>query len=814
MSLAELKQDVTYAVRTMRRAPGFTAIAVLTLAAGIGVNTAMFSVVNSVLLRPLPYGNADSLLALWNRWPGTERAGLSDSELHDFRERARTADVAAFAGGTDNLTGRGEPERLVFTAVTANWLDVLGVAPTLGRTFRLEEELEANNGVVILTDGLWRRLFNASPSVLGQTMTLDNRPFTVVGVLPRGFAVPYEFDSVERSAYLRPLSLDPSAPRNSRGTHYLAAVARPRPGYTREQTASEIATIAREFISEYKNAYEPTYGAWVAPLHTEVVGDTRSALTILLAAVSLVLLVACANVANLLLARARVRAREMAVRQAVGATPARLARQVFTEALVLAGLAGGAGLLLASGLVTMVTAAVSTIPRIDETTLDVRVLIFTVAASMLTALLFGSAPALHMARADAAASLGGVRMSTSALRTGLRAALVSVQVALALVLLVGATLLLQSFARLLQVPPGIRPDHVLTLNLALPVDGYSERPAVVGFFDTILDRIRSSSGIVEAGAVAGLPLRDGRGDWDVYLEGEVPAPGGSNRPTDWQVVTPGYFETMGIRLAGGRFPSVADRADSPAVAVINETFARTFFPNIDPVGRQIRMSGDNRPWMTVIGVAGDVKQDGLDAGVEPEVYLPHAQFRPFWQDSTLRVFTVVARTTGEPTAAIAGVRRHVREMDPNLPISAVTTMEDVFVRSMAERRFHLSLLGAFAAIALLLAAAGTYGVLSYQISERTAEFGVRLALGAPGRSIVATVLKQGMMPTLAGVGIGLVVAAVLTRGMTSLLFGITPLDPMTYAVVVALLVTAALGACAGPAHRAIHVDPVIALRAE
>jgi predicted permease len=384
MALAGLKQDVVYVVRAMRRAPGFATVAVLTLAAGIGVNTAMFSVVNAVLLRPLPYGHADALLALWNRWPGTERAGLSDPELHDFRERARTAEIAAYAGGAGNLTGRGEPERLVFTAVTANWLDVLGVPPALGRTFRLDEELEANNGVVILTDGLWRRLFNASPSALGQTITLDNRPFTVVGVLPAGFAVPTEFDSVERSAYLRPLMLDPAAPRTTRGNHYLLAVARPRAGHTREQTASEIAAIAREFIDEYQDAYETTYGAWVAPLHTEVVGDARGALMILPAAVSLVLLVACANVANLLLARARVRVREMAVRQAVGATPARLVRQVLTEALVLAGIGAGAGLLLAGGLVAMATTAASMVPRIDEATLDWRVLLFTVAASMLT----------------------------------------------------------------------------------------------------------------------------------------------------------------------------------------------------------------------------------------------------------------------------------------------------------------------------------------------------------------------------------------------------------------------------------------------
>ena len=813
MAAFGLTQDVAYAVRTLRRAPAFTAIAVLTLAAGIGVNTAMFSVVDRVLLRPLPYAHAESLFVLWNTWAGTDRASVSNPEFLDFRERLRSADVAAFVDGSDNLTGRGEPQRVIFTAVTSNWLSLLGVTPALGRSFRSEEELPGNDDVVILTDGLWRTLFAADAAAIGQTMMLDGRPFTIVGVLPRGFAVPGEFGSVERSSYLRPLVLDPAAPRDQRGTHYLSALARPRQGYTGVQASTEIAALARAFIDEYQTEYEAEYGARLAPLHGETVGNARPALLVLLAAVGLVLLIACANVANLLLARSKVRAREMAVRKAVGATPSRLARQVLTESLTLAILSAAIGLLLAQGLVALAMTSASMIPRITETTLDLRVLAFTAIVSMTTALLFGSVPALQMARADAATHLEG-RGTRAGLGAALRAALVSVQLALALVLLVGSALLLQSFARLLQVPAGFNPGRVLTFNMSVPLEGYSERQPVVGFFEQMLERLRSTEGVVAAGAVAGLPLRGGIGDWDVYLEGEVPSDNGSNRPADWQVVTPGYFETMGIRLGSGRFPALTDRADSPAVVIINETFARAFFPGIDPVGRQIRMSGDDRPWMTIVGVVGDVRQVSLDRRPRPEVYMPHAQFRPFWQDSTLRAFTVVVRSTVEPTALVAAVRRHVRELDPNIPIASITTMEEVVERSVAQRRLNVIVLGTFAAIALGLALIGTYGVLAYQISERTREFGIRLALGASARNIVRSVLGEGMAPAVAGVAIGLAAAAAVTRAMTSLLFETAPLDPVIFAGVAGLLLAAALVACVVPARRATRVDPAIALRAE
>jgi putative ABC transport system permease protein len=814
MDLHGLTQDVAYAARTMRRAPAFTAIAVLTLAAGIGVNTAMFSVVNAVLLRPLPYAHADSVFAVWNVWKGTDQGGLSIPEYLDFRERLRSADLAVTAGGSDNLTDRGEPQRLVFTAVTSNWLSVFGITPALGRSFELREERPGNDDVVMLTDPLWRTLFNADPAAIGQTMRLGGRTATIIGVLPRGFALPYQFGSVERSSYLRPLVLDPAAPRDQRGNHFLAAFARPRAGATAAQAATEIAALARGFVDEYRGEYDAEYSARLVPLHREVVGNASRALLILLAAVCLVLLIACANVANLLLARSHVRGREMAVRKAVGATASRLARQVLTESVVLAMVSGAVGLVIANALVAIAIASAPVIPRLDETTLDLRVLAFTAIVSITTAVLFGSVPALHLARADAAVHLEGGRGVRSGLRAGLGGALVSVQVALALVLLVGAALLLHSFSRLLRVPAGFNPERVLTLNVSIPLEGYEERQHVVGFFEQVLERVRSTSGVVAAGAIGRLPLRGGVGDWDVYLEGEVPTSSGSDRPTEWQVVTPGYFEAMGIRLARGRFPALTDRANSPAVVIINDAFARMFFRGIDPIGRQIRMSGDDRPWMSIVGVAGDVRQVSLDRPSRPEVYIPHGQFRPYWDDSSLRAFTVIVRSSVEPIALAGAVRRHMRELDANIPIATVTTMEEVIVRSLADRRLHLILLGTFAALALVLALVGTYGVLAYRTSERTRELGIRIALGASGHDVLATVLRQGMMPVAAGVVLGLTGAAAVTRAMTSLLFDTAPLDPAIFAGVAGLLLASALVACAVPARRAMRVDPGIALRVE
>jgi putative ABC transport system permease protein len=812
--VAQLKQDVGYALRMMRRTPAFTAIAILTLAAGIGANTAIFSVVNAVLLRPLPYANADSVAMLWNHWKGSDKGGLSNPEFLDFRERLRSLELAGFSKVSINVTGRGEPERLLATDMSANALRVLGVNPVLGRGFSSEEELPGNGRVVLLTHDLWARLFNSSPAALGQTLTLNGEPHTVIGVLPPEYVTPDEFGSLQRSAAIVPLSLDPAAPRNERGQHYISALARLRDGFTLAQAQAEVETMTTAFKRENPGEYEEEYGATLFPLQTEIVGEVRRPLMILLGAVCLVLLIACANVANLLLARGTVRAKEIAVRKALGASHARLVRQMLTESVVLSLVAACGGVVLARGLVMAVAASASGIPRVTDVSLDPVVLAFTAAVAIATALVFGSLPALQLANKDAAPSLHADRGARTALRKGVRGALVTAQVGLALVLLVGAALLIQSFTRLLRVPAGFSADRVLTARLSIPLEGYRERDQVVRFFDRMLDGVRSSPGVIQAGAVAGLPLQSQRGDWDFYMEGETPGPHGSDRPTDWQVVTPGYFETMGIRLVRGRFPAPTDRSQSPAVVVVNETFARTFFADRDPVGRQIRMSGDDRPWMTIVGIVGDVRQDGLETFAVPEVYMPHAQFKPFWRDTTLRTFTVVVRSEADAASVGGVVRQQVRALDPNMPISAVLTMDDVVAQSVAERRLHMLLLSTFAAIALILAVVGTYGVLAYQITERTQEFGVRMALGANAGNILAMVIRDGMVPALAGVVVGLVGATLVTRLLSSLLFETEPLDPVTFAGTAGVLLLAALVACCVPARRATRVDPSTALRAE
>jgi putative ABC transport system permease protein len=698
--------------------------------------------------------------------------------------------------------------------MTANALSVLGVTPAIGRAFTPEEELPGNGRVVILTHDLWSRLFNGSPGALGEALTLNGEPHTVIGVLPPSYVTPDEFGSIQRSAAVVPLTIDPAAPRQERGSHYITTVARVRDGFTFPQAQAEIDAATREFGRENPGEYDQEYGATLFPLRGEVVGDVRRPLLVLLGAVCLVLLIACANVANLLLARGTVRAKEIAIRKALGASRARLVRQVLTESVVLSVAAACAGVLLARALIAGVAASASGIPRAADVSLDPVVLAFTAVVAISTALVFGSLPAVQLARRDAAPTLQADRGGRTSLRKGVRGALVTAQVGLALVLLVGAALLVQSFTRLLRVPAGFSADRVLTARLSMPLEGYQEREQVVRFFDRLLEGVRSSPGVVNAGAVAGLPLQSQRGDWDMYMEGENPGPHGSDRPVDWQVVTPGYFETMRVRLLRGRFLSGTDRADSPAVVVINESLARAFFDGRDPIGRQVRMSGGERPWMTIVGVAGDVRQDGLDTSAVPEVYMPHAQFRPFWSDTTLRTFTVVVRSDAEAASAAGIIRQQVRALDANLPISAVLAMDDVIAQSVAERRLHMLLLTAFAAIALVLAVVGTYGVLAYQITERTREFGVRMALGAKAGDILRMVIREGMAPAVAGVVAGLGGAIVVTRLLRSLLFETEPFDVATFAAAAALLLAAALAACCVPARRATRVDPSTAIRVE
>ena len=812
--LAQLRQDVAYALRMMRRTPAFTAMAVVTLATGIGANTAIFSVVHGVLLRELPYGDAARVAILWNHWPGSDKSGLSYPELLDFRERLKSADVAAWGGGTATLLGHGEPERLATAVVSPNLLDVLGVRPALGRAFLPEEERRGAGPVVILTDALWQRRFGGDPSIVGRTVALDRTTATIVGVLPRGFVLPDDFASEEPAQLLEPLTVDTSAPRAERGSHFLRAAARLRPGFSLAQAQAEVDATTAAWFAEYAGEYDPGYGATLWPVRTDIVGDVRPALLVLFGAVALVLLIACANVANLLLARGQARAREIAVRKALGASHARLVRQVITEALVLAAAASALGIALAYWLTEAVVRSAPGIPRLEQVGLDLVVLAFTAVVAVLTALVFGTLPALEHARGDVAGRLHTARGGASTLRHSLRAVLVGAQVALAFMLLVGAALLLRSFSRLTSVPAGISTDQVLTMRVSVPPDGYAERRRVVAFFERLLEGVRAAPGVRFAGAVTNLPLGDPIGDWDFYLPGETPGPHGSDRAADWQVVTPGYFEAMGVPLRGGRFFASRDAAGAPAVVVINETLARTYFAGRDPIGLQIRMSGVERPWMTIVGVAGDVRHTGLDAAAGPQVYMPHAQFVPFWRDTTVRSLSVVIRSDRDAGAVASAVRARVRELDPDLAVAQVRPMDAVLARSLAAERLQVQLLAVFAAIALVLAVVGTYGVLAYQITERTREFGVRMALGAKATDIVRMVVRQGMAPAVAGVLLGLAGAAAATRLLETLLFETEPLDPVAFGGTAAVLLAAALAACLLPARRATRVDPSTALRTE
>lgn len=814
--LAQLRQDVAFALRMMWRTPAFSVIAILTLATGIGANTAMFSIVNAIMLRSLPYADPDRVAMLWNHWPGSDKAALSMPELLDFRERAKTVDVAAWANDTANLMGDGDPERVRVAVVTANMLELLGVVPALGQGFSTDHEKTSPSvqpllgDEIVLTDELWRRRFGGVLDIVGRRVVLDRQPVTIVGVLPPGFALPTEFDEIERVAVLRPVTLNSAGQRNNRGVHFLQAVARVRPGFSFDQADGEIAGIAEHWrAQEWRGDYDDGYGASLLPVQTEVAGEVRRPLLVLLGAVGLVLLIACANVANLLLARSQARSQEIGVRKAAGASEARLVRQAITESLVLAGAGGATGIAMAQWLTTLVARSAPQLPRVADAGIEGTVLWFTVVVSVAAALLFGGLPAVQMARRDVTENLSN-QSSRATSKRALRGVLVAAQIALALILLIGAALLMQSFARLVGVPTGIDPDRVLTLRVSLPTDGYRERERTVRFFDELLDGVRALPGVRGAGAVSSLPLSQTMFDATFYLPGEVANNG--NRNTDFAVVTPGYLEAIGTKLLRGRLHGRSDIGTSPAVAVINDYLARTFFPGSDPIGQQIRF-GFGQPW-TIVGIVEDVRHRGLSVPPQSQVYLPHSQFTPFWPDTTVRSLALVVRTSGEPSTLTSQIRARLRELDANVPIAQVTTMHDIVDQSVASERLQTGLLAAFAAIALLLAVVGTYGVLAYQVTERTREIGLRMMLGANKGDVLRLIVRQGMLPAAAGVIAGLAGAALVSRGLETLLFETTPLDAATFGVAAAALLLAALGACVVPARRALRLEPGTALRAE
>jgi predicted permease len=813
-------QDLRYGARMLLKHPGFTLIAVLTLALGIGSNTAIFSVVNAVLLRPLPYAHSERLVFVYNFAPGLgmPKSGLMAAEFLRLRDQARSVEhVALYTSTTLTLTGAGEPERLAAGTASADFFTALGVALPLGRGFRVEEEPRGQDRVVILSDGLWRRKFGADPGALGQTLTIEGRTHTVVGVLPPGFKSPLEFQSEQ------PVELwVPPGIAGACCSHDFSVVARLRPGQALAQAQAETDTLMAGVKKDYPGGYPKTGGkrAIVKPLQHEIVGDLRQALWVLLAAVIFVLLIACANVANLLLARSEARRKEIAVRAALGAGRTRLVRQLLVESLLLSAIGGGLGLLLAAwGLKLLPALGAQQIPRLHEITLDARVLGFTLLVALLTSMIFGLAPALQAVKFDLHTGLkeGGRAGASAKGRSRLRAALVVIEVALSLVLLLGAGLLIRSFWRLQQADPGFRVEQLLTMRLFPPASTYPNDQRVATFYEDLLGRVRSLPGVKDAAVVDALPIADRSGGTVMETEGQ-PVELNPLNSVGWRVVTPGFFRTLGMRLLRGRLLEESDQEQTAAVAVINETLARAHWPNEDPLGRRIRLL--NRApkqattvFLTVVGVVADVKNESLTEPARQEVFVPLRQRTAAINGMGLeRQMSLAVRTSLEPMRLVPAIRQEVAALDRNVPVTGERTVEEILSKMTARVRFNTTLLGIFAAVALLLAAVGIYGVLSYSVTQRTHELGIRLALGARARDVLWLVVKQGMSLALVGVALGLVASFGLTRLMATLLFGVGTTDPPTFAGIALLLTGVALLACYIPARRATKVDPLTALR--
>jgi putative ABC transport system permease protein len=811
--LAELDGDVRFAVRTLRKNPAFTAVVLLTLALGIGANAAIFSVVNAVLLRPLPYYDADRLVVIWGdlHRPGVNEIPASAGEFADFRDRSQSFEhIAIYDTLGFNLTGTGEPERLEGAIVTASLFPLLGASAQVGRTFLNTEEQPGRDQVVLFSHALWTRRFNANPAIVGQMVTLDGKPVQVVGVMPPSFQFPDPAIDV-----WKPILLDAEAlSENNRGSHGYTMLARVKPGVSRSQAQADLAAVTAAFKAEHPGNYRSGFSVRLRPLQEEIVGDTGRPLLILLAAVGLVLLIACANVANLLLARAASRRREIALRTALGASRGRLVRQLLTESVLIAIAGGAIGLVIASwGVDLLIASAPESIPRLREVGVDRRVVLFTAIVSLATGVLFGLVPALRASRAELNETLkegGSSRDSPMHGRAG--RLLVISEVALSLVLLVGAGLLIHSFARVREVEPGFDASSVLTLRLALPDARYTTFQKGDAFFDDLFGRLRSSPDVRAVAAINALPFSGLGGSRTFHIEGREPARPEDQTEEQLRVVTDGYFETMKIPVLKGREFTGRDTLRGPRVAVVNEALARKHWPNESPISKRVAFSKDEPQWYEIVGIVGNIKHRGLDAADRPELYVPYRQ--PLFANWTVRPMYLAVRTAGEPLATAATVRRELARVDRDQPISDVRTMDERIGRSLAGRRFNMVLLAVFASLALTLAAVGIYGVVAYSVTARTHEIGVRLALGAQRRDVMAMIVGQGMAMTVVGVAVGVASALMLTRVMSSLLFGVSAADPVTFTAIPVLLGAVALVACYVPARRATRVDPLVALRTE
>jgi len=805
-----LLRDLRYALRLLSKSPSFTAIAILTLALGIGANSAIFSVVNAVLLHPLAFRDASRIMLIAEKSKFANPT-VSYQNYIDWRDQSHCFEsVEGMRSSTITLTGIGEPERLNARWVTAGLFPLLDVNAHLGRTFRPDEDRPGGAPSVVISYGLWQRRFGGAPDVLGKSIDLDSRPYTLIGVLPRGFEFLRQDD-----VYLpfTPWAITLPDDRNWHPGIY--AVGRLKPVVSSEQANTEMVGIAKRLEEQYP-IYNTGTSAEVVPLQEQVVKNVRPALLLLIGAVSFILLIACANVANLLLARAAYRGREVAIRTSMGASRARLVRQLLTESVLLSVAGGTFGLLLAwASLGPLLKISADTLPLAFTIGLDRSVLEFTILVSVATGLAFGIAPALRSTRLDLRETLNeGSRGSTAGPgHQRLRGVLIASEFALAMLLLVGAGLLLRSFSHLQDVSTGFQPDDLLVADLPLSQIAYAKPEQRFEFFDRLVDRARTLPGVRSVGAASALPVSGIGSIIHFNIYGRPPKTPNDYIAAGYRAVTANYFETLGLPLLQGRFFTASDKEKAPAVVVINAAMAKTYFPGENPLGKRMQIGAlpeSEVPWMEIVGVVGDVTQ-GLGLDPKAEMYLPYRQ-----ADQLLPVFqlSVVLRTAGDPHRQAAALRSVLGEIDPNQPLVKVRTMEDNMAASVAQPRFRTWLIGIFAGLALMLAAVGIYGVTSYSVTQRTSEIGVRITLGAQPGDVFRIVLGDGLRFALAGIAVGFACGLILTRLLTSFLFGISASDPLTFSGVAILLIATSAAASFFPARRATRVDPIVALRYE
>lgn len=814
--IENLIQDLRYGVRTLKANLRVTSMIILSLAIGIGANTAIFSVTSTLLLKPLPYANADRLAILWLRSPGIgiPQDWPSPGQYHDIKTQNQIFDDTAIAIGEDYiLTGFSKAMKVDGIAASSSLLPMLGVKPLLGRVFLPEEDKPGRPETVVLTYALWKQEFGGDPNVIGRSITLDGKSRIVVGVLPRDFKLNHEVvptvGGIDKPELFLPLPKEAMDGQNYGSENY-NILARLKSGVTAPQAQADIDIIAARLREEKHR--DPSFTISVVPLLEQVVGNVRTAVLIMFGAVSLVLLIACTNVANLLLSRATVRQKEIAMRTALGAGRKRVVMQLLTESVLLGLLGGAAGLAIAAGCLFAVRQMhPGNIPRLDELGMDFRVLLFTIAISILTGVVFGLAPAFRASRIDLNTALkaggrGSLSGGLNVKRDKLRGALVIAELAVSLTLLTGAGLLVRSFVRLLSVPPGFNPDHAISMRIDADGPKYDQGTQRSLFYQNLAQRLLSLPGVTGQGLVSVLPLTPSVSWGGMHIEGYVPPPNQPELQVDVRLATPDYFTTMQIPLTQGRLFSAMDTDKSPQVVLVDQKMADRFWPRGDAVGKRIRRN-DKSPWLTIAGVVGIVKQYGLDTDTRMVVYYAHSQ-HPGGS------MFLVARTTNDPASVADAIVQQVRAIDPDVPVYDIATMQQRVHESVARQRFAMTMLGAFAFFAMILAAVGVYGVMSFLVTQGTPGIAIRMALGAQRKGILSLVFRQGMALASIGVVTGLIGAYSLTRVMGGLLFGVSARDPLTFAGVTVLLTMVALSACYFPARRAMRLDPMIALREE